>query len=162
MGNLTTQAMALIKRHEQLIRFLIAGGWNTVFGLSAFAGLYLLLEDTVHYLVVAVAANILAITNAFFVYRYLVFFSTGSLWKEYIKMYAVYAVSFAINLVVLAILVEVIDLHPIAAQFAIVLVTVIVSYFGHSRFTFAGSSDSRDSESPDVDSPDFAEKQNRL
>ena len=136
MNTLLISAHRFWKRHEQVIRFLIAGGYNTVFGLSAFAGLYLLFSDTVHYLVIAIVANVLAITSAFFVYRYLVFKSSGPIVREYFKMYAVYAVSFSINLVLLAALVEVIALHPIAAQFVVVFVTVIISYFGHSRFTF--------------------------
>ncbi|MFT7220019.1 MAG: putative flippase GtrA [Candidatus Azotimanducaceae bacterium] len=129
----------LMIKHEQIIRFLIAGGYNTVFGLAVFSGLYLYFEDQFHYLVIAAIANVLAITNGFFVYRYFVFRSTGNLLLEYIKIYAVYGVAFAINLVVLMLLVEFVSFHPIAGQVVIVFVTTIVSYFGHSRFTFAPS-----------------------
>lgn len=144
MNTLTASAYRFWQRHERKIRFLIAGGFNTVFGLTTFTGLYLLFSDTIHYLAIAVIANLLAITCAFFIYRYLVFKSNGPIIKEYFKMYAVYAVSFSINIVLLAALVETINLHPIAGQVIVVFVTVIFSYFGHSRFTFSTPSKTED------------------
>lgn len=138
------QLRELMVKHQQVIRFLIAGGYNTAFGLLVFSGLYLYFEDQFHYLIIAAVANVLAITNGFFVYRYFVFRSTGNMLLEYIKIYAVYGVSFAINLVVLMVLVEFVSFHPIAGQVVIVFVTTIVSYFGHSRFTFAPSGQNKE------------------
>ncbi|MBT4161168.1 MAG: GtrA family protein [Gammaproteobacteria bacterium] len=126
--------------HAEVIRYLIAGGYNTVFGFLAFAGLYLLLEPQLHYLVIAAIAQILAITNAFLVYRYFVFKSEGNLIHEYLKIYVVYGVTFVLSIVMLALLVELLGMHPIVAQFFIIVVTVIVSYFGNSRFTFNSKS----------------------
>ena len=125
--------------HNEVVRYLVAGGYNTAFGFLAFAGLYLLLEDVLHYLGVAVISHVIAITNSFFVYRYFVFKSTGNILHEYLKIYVVYGVSFLLSIAMLALLVEFLDMHPIAAQFFVILVTVAVSYLGHSRFTFKGT-----------------------
>lgn len=98
----------------------------------------MLLEDQLHYVLIAVVTYVIAITNAFLVYRYLVFKSKGNIVKEYLKVYVVYGVSAAIGTVGLALLVELFRLHPIIAQGFVVLVTVVFSYVGHSRFTFSG------------------------
>ncbi len=54
----------LREEHRCFIRYLLVGGWNTVFGMTAYAGLYRWLGNSVHYLVLLVPSNILAITNA--------------------------------------------------------------------------------------------------
>ena len=131
----------LFLEHRQVTTYLIAGGYNTVFGFLAFAGLYLLLEDQLHYLIIAGISWVIAITNSFLVYRYLVFKSTGNILIEYLKTYVVYGLSFVINIGLLTLLVEMLLLHPIVAQFFVIGTTVIVSYFGHSRFTFATKQD---------------------
>lgn len=126
--------------HAEVIRYLVAGGYNTVFGFLVFAGLYFLLETQLHYIVIAMIAQVLAITNAFLVYRYLVFRSDGNILHEYLKIYVVYGVTFVLSIVMLALLVELLGLHPVLAQFFVILVTVVVSYLGNSRFTFSSKS----------------------
>lgn len=132
---------SLFLEHRQVTTYLIAGGYNTVFGFLVFAGLYLLLEDQLHYLIIAGISWIIAITNSFLVYRYLVFKSTGNILIEYLKIYVVYGLSVVLNIVLLTLLVELLHLHPIIAQFFLIGATVIISYFGHSRFTFASKQD---------------------
>jgi len=127
--------------HNEIFRYLLAGGYNTIFGFLAFSGLYLLFAESLHYLLIATFSHVLAVTNAFLVYRYLVFKSTGNIWHEYLKVYVVYGVSFGLSLILLAMLVEILHLHPIMAQFFVILFTVIISYVGHSRFTFRSGSE---------------------
>ncbi len=126
-----------VKQHWQVIKYLAVGGINTVVGLGVFAGLYLWLGETLHYLVIAVVANIIAISNAFLLYRYVVFESRGNFVAEYFRTYLVYGVSALLGLLLLGLQVEVLGLHPILAQVVVIVVTVLFSYFGHSRFTFA-------------------------
>ena len=129
-----------IARHWTVIKYLIAGGYNTIFGFGVFSGLYLLLAHQVHYLFIAMVTQVIGITNSFLVYRYFVFKSRGNIIYEYLRIYVVYGVSFVLGILLLALLVEIAGLHPILAQFFIIIVTVIVSYFGHSRFTFSQKS----------------------
>ncbi len=112
------------------------GGYNTLFGFAAFALLYLLLEAQLHYVAIALIANVLAITNAYLSYRYLVFHSTGPFLTEYLKSYIVYGGSAVIGIVLLIACVEVLGLHPILGQALTTTVTVVFSYFGHRNFTF--------------------------
>ncbi|MDA0978232.1 MAG: GtrA family protein [Proteobacteria bacterium] len=138
-SRLTQLYREYLQKYGTVIRYLVAGGYNTLFAFLVFAGLYLLLEHQLHYLLIALVSQVIAITNAFLVYRYLVFKSDGNFLAEYFRTYLVYGVSFLVNLGMLAALVEVAGLHPILAQGLTVFVTVIISYFGHSRFTFRRS-----------------------
>ena len=125
-----------ISKHWVVIRYVIAGGYNTIFGFAVFSGLFLLFEHQLHYIFIAILTQVIAITNAFLVYRYLIFKSSGNIIHEYLKTYLVYAVSGVLSILLLALLVELAGLHPILGQFLVIVATVIVSYFGHSRFTF--------------------------
>ena len=119
-----------------MIKYLLAGGYNTIFGFAVFSGLYLLLENQVHYLIIAIISQIIAITNSFLIYRYFVFKSTGNIIYEYLRIYVVYGISFVLGLLMLALLVELAGLHPILANLLIIVTTVVISYLGNSRFTF--------------------------
>ena len=132
---------ALVSRHWTVIKYLLAGGYNTAFGFAVFSGLYLLLENQVHYLMIAIISQIIAITNSFLVYRYFVFKSTGNIIHEYLRIYVVYGISFVLGLLLLALLVELAGLHPILANLFVIVTTVIISYLGNSRFTFNQKSD---------------------
>ena len=126
----------LFSRHSTVIKYLLAGGYNTLFGFVLFSGLYLLLESQVHYILIAIASQVIAITNSFLVYRFFVFKSTGNIIHEYFRIYVVYGISFVLGLLLLALLVELAGLHPILANLVVITTTVIVSYIGNSRFTF--------------------------
>ena len=125
-----------IARHWTLIRYLIAGGYNTVFGFAVFTGLFFLLESDLHYLGIAIITQIISITNSYIVYRVFVFKSRGKIINEYFRIYIVYGISFILGIALLTLLVEFAGLHPVLAQFFVIIITVIVSYIGNRRFTF--------------------------
>ena len=126
----------VIARHWTLIKYLIAGGYNTVFGFAVFTGLYFLLKSELHYLGIAIIAQVINITNSYAVYRFFVFKSRGRIIEEYFRIYIVYGISFILGIALLTLLVELAGLHPVLAQFFVIITTVIVSYIGNSRFTF--------------------------
>ena len=118
------------------MRYVIAGGWNTVFGYGFFCGAYFLLHAHVHYMVIAVFSSVAAITMAYITFKLFVFRTKGNILREYLKFYAVYGVSMLVGLGVLAVCVEWLGLHPYAGQAVVIVVGVAVSYIGHSRITF--------------------------
>ncbi len=124
-------------KYLALIRYLVAGIYNTVFGFGVFALLYSLAGGHFSYLIIAIISQIIAITNAFIVYKYWVFKSKGKLLSEYFKTYVVYSASFVLSIAGLGLLVELAHMHPIAGQAIVVVLTVLASYFGHSRYAFA-------------------------
>lgn len=122
---------------DKRIAFLIVGAMNTVIGFLWFT-LFLWIFGALPagYMIALVAAQILAVLCAFVLYRRFVFRVTGHVWRDLVRFSSVYAVSFGINLVVLPVLVEVVGIHPLPAQFVIVVITTVVSYLGHNYFSF--------------------------
>lgn len=135
-GRLNT-ALNLLRENELKVRFLVAGGMNTVFGLVIFPVLLLLLEPRgVHYMVVFVICQVLAITFAYATHKFYVFRTYGNYLSEYVKFATYYVGYFIAILISLPFLVEVLHIHPIIAQFILSVAVIITSYFWHSRITF--------------------------
>lgn len=121
---------------RQEVRYLIVGGWNTVFGYGIFVGLLYVLEARVHYMVIAVVCNVLAVTMAYATQKLFVFRTPGNLVREYFKFYGVQGVSNVVGLLALPFCVEVLRISPYVAPLLILVVTLVVSYLGHKHVSF--------------------------
>jgi putative flippase GtrA len=124
----------LLSRQE--VRYLIAGAWNTVFGYGVYAGLLYLFRPWVHYMVIALVGNVLAITMAYVTHKLFVFRTTGNVLREYVRFYGVYGVTAVLGLVALPFCVEVLGMSPYVAPLLILGGTVLMSYLAHSHFSF--------------------------
>jgi len=120
----------------QFILYLLVGGWNTVFGIAVYAGLYHWLGNSVHYLILLIPSNILAITNAFACYKLFVFKTKGNVLREYSRCYVVYGGMMLVGAALMFGLVDGLHLPPVIANCACVAVTTIISYFAHRDFSF--------------------------
>lgn len=120
----------------QFLRYVLVGGWNTVFGMVIYAALYHWLGGRVHYLVLMIPANVLAITNAYVCYKLFVFRTQGDILREYFRCYIVYGGTMVAGAAVLWVLVEWFGMSPVAANCACTLVTTVVSYLAHRNFSF--------------------------
>lgn len=125
-----------MKAPEQGLRYLLVGGFNTVFGYGLFALLLYLADDRVHYLVILVAATIVAVLVAFVGYRYVVFRVRGNVLGDFARFSVVYAVALAVNIVALPVLVEGLGVPVLLAQAVVVMGTVVASFFAHRSFSF--------------------------
>ena len=130
----------------QVFRYLIVGVWNTFFGYALFAALTYLLTGVVPYAYMAasVLANVGAITVAFLGYKWFVFKTKGNYLREYSRCYVVYGTAMLIGLALLPILVILLQcvagLHgsaPYVAGAMLTAGTVLISFVGHKRFSFA-------------------------
>ena len=130
----------LIKKHEEQIKYVVVGGWNTVFGFFAFIALYYSLNRIIHYTIILTASYIVSITNAYLCYKFLVFKTKGNYFREYFRFYLVYGVAYLINLGLLPVAVELFKIKVVIAQILIMLITILISYLGHKNFTFKPSS----------------------
>ncbi len=124
----------LLARQE--VRFLIAGAWNTVFGYGIYAGMLYACGAWLHYMVVAVVGNVLAITMAYATHKLFVFRTRGNVLREYLRFYSVYGVTTVLGLVALPVCVELLGMSPFVAPLLIMAVGVAVSYLGHKHFSF--------------------------
>lgn len=121
---------------KQSLRYLMAGGWNTVFGYSVGVGLYTALSHELHVAVIAAIANIFAITMSFLTYKLFVFKTTGNWLSEYGRSYLVYGSMALLSIALLWVLVDYLGIDIWYAQALVIILTVGVSYLGHKFFTF--------------------------
>jgi putative flippase GtrA len=128
---------------DQRVAFLAVGATNTLFGYLLFAALLLLLGHRL-YLVALVCAYVLSVLVAFVLYRHLVFKVRGHVLADLWRFVTVYLAAFAVNLVVLPLLVELAHLPVLVAQAMIVLVTSLMSWVGHKHYSFRRPSSSND------------------
>lgn len=128
---------SLAVRHAQPIRYVLAGGANTLFGLGSYPALLWLFPVFRRWYMAALPiAQVCSILFAFMLYKKLVFRSREPVLPELARFSSVYAGIFAINVVALPLLVEVAHLKPAVAQVAFALFTIVASYLWHSRVTF--------------------------
>ncbi|WP_213814337.1 GtrA family protein [Glaciihabitans sp. dw_435] len=131
---------------DERVRFLIVGGINTVLGY----GLFVLFEltfgkniadafgDTVGYLCSLYLSYVIAIAVAFILHRRFTFkvAGTGNVFLDFARFASVYVVSLVINSFALPLLVEFGHLSPLVGQAIVVVITTLISYFGHKWFSF--------------------------
>ena len=137
INSLYSQYQAKQVEVKRIGRFLITGVWNTLFGLLVYTLLYTWLHKHVHYLVLMIPANILAITNAYIGYKLFVFKTRGHIIREYLRFYVVYGVSIGMNFLIMFIMVDGLGVHPLISQFVGVGITTVCSYIGHRHFSFS-------------------------
>ncbi len=120
----------------QKLRYLLVGGWNTLFGYVAGPAIYYGLQGEMHVVLVGAIAYAMSITMAFLTHKLFVFRTKGRWLSEYLRSYVVYGGTAAIGIIALWGLVDGMGVPFWFAQALIVSITVVISYFGHSKFTF--------------------------
>lgn len=124
-----------LRRREQLL-YLAVGAWNTVFGYAVWALLQFLLGDRLHYLVIVLIAWPIAVLNAYFGYRYLVFSSGGPILRELPRFFLVYVSALIANLVLLPIALRLAPINIYVVQGLCMALVIVASYLGHKYFSF--------------------------
>lgn len=87
----------------------------------------------------ALLGNILAILNAFIFHKYVTFKSQvhgKEIIIEFARFFSTYLFTMILGLILLPFFVEVIRIDPKIAGALLIPITVVFSYFGHSRFSF--------------------------
>lgn len=125
---------------DRRVAFLIVGSINTVVGFAWFVLFDVTVGRLWGYMVTLMFAHVAAVLCAFVLYRRFVFRVTGNVLVDLARFESVYLVALGINAALLPLLVELGGLEPIVAQALIVFVTTMVSYVGHSRFSFRRTS----------------------
>jgi len=138
----------------QFIRYILVGGFNTIFGFSVFAFLNWAFRrlGSFSYMYAWALANVIAITAAFLAYKWFVFRTRGNYLKEWIRCFSVYGSGMIFGFFALPLLVTILrhTLHrpEYASYLAVALltiVTVVLSFFGHKRYSFGQKLASDDS-----------------
>ena len=130
----------------QLFRYLMVGGWNTIFGYTCFFLLTRSLSRVMpvySYLAANLASNLICITVAFLGYKWFVFRTKGNYLREWMRSLIVYSTAVLLSTVALAPLVGLIrhttryqTQAPYIAGALVGILTVISSFVGHKHFSF--------------------------
>ncbi|MCX7635694.1 MAG: GtrA family protein [Syntrophales bacterium] len=126
---------------------MIVGIWNTVFGYGIFIVLHCLFSQLFYspfaaYMTASALGNILAITNAFVFHKYITFRSSAKGMDavlEYGRFWGTYLFTFVLGLVLLPLFVELLGMTPQVGAAFVIVVCMVVSYLGHSRYSFRAS-----------------------
>jgi putative flippase GtrA len=130
----------------QFLRYLLVGGWNTVFGYACFFLMNRWLSTLITaypYIVAGLASSLINITVAFLGYKWFVFRTRGNYLHEWLRTVTIYSGGILISTVALAPLVGLIrhttpyrSQAPYIAAAIVMVFTVIGSFFGHRHFSF--------------------------
>jgi len=134
----------------QVVRYLLVGAWNTLFGYCcffAFAWLFLKLMPLHPSLAASIASLVatpVSITVSFIGYKFLVFKTKNNLLREYARSLLVYLPALLINAIAIApltaILRHVFPQHiqqaPYVAGALLTCFSVVTSFFGHKHISF--------------------------
>lgn len=123
----------------EIVRFGAVGTFNTLFGLGLFWLLQATLGRVVHYVIVAVVANVVPTFVAYVLQRAFVFRAEGRFWRDLVRFSGVYVVAMLLNVVALPVLVEFAHLSPNIAQVFVVGGVALGTYLVHRSFTFRHS-----------------------
>ena len=131
---------------NQLLRYLVVGVWNTLFGYLCFAGLTALLASRIpeSYLAASLLSNFLNISVSFLGYKWFVFRTRGNYLREWLRCLGVYSFSIFFSLLALPVVVVLLRRHtafatqaPYIAGAIIIGLGVFFSFFGHKHFSFS-------------------------
>lgn len=117
----------------QQIRFLFVGGLNTFVGYGSYV---LLLILGVNYLIATTISTIIGIFHSYLWNKFFTFKSKEKVTKEVSKFITIYLVSYIIGLISIYFLVSVIGINKYIAGLINLVLTTLISWFGHKNFSF--------------------------
>ncbi len=121
---------------NEKIRFLLVGGYNTLFAYGLFCIAELILSNKFSYLIVLCIVHFISVINSFFSLRVFVFQSRGSFFLEYLRVNLVYLLYLLLNAMMLYILKSVLGINLFVAQFICIIILSVLFYFIHKFFSF--------------------------
>ena len=117
------------------MKFSLVGLLNTAIHYGVFYCLYRFMA--VYHLLASGIGFCFAVTNSYLINKYWTFQSRGSdIRREFMKFLTVNLLSLSINLASMAILVELLSIHPPIAQFVAIGLTLLVNFLGNKCWTF--------------------------
>lgn len=120
---------------NQKIRFLMVGGFNTLFSFMLYTLGVMYFEYG--YGIILSVVYFISVNLSIFSMRSLVFRGQGALLYEYIKAWGVYLLMLLFNYVCLWIMVEQIELGEIISQLIYTILSTIFIFYLHRELTFS-------------------------
>ena len=117
-------------------RFLLVGGFNTVWGFGVTSLFLWLLLPRYSIIWVLVISNIINVSVSYLTQKLLVFRTTGAWLHEYLRFYGVSIVPIGLSFVILPFLINVLKFNPHIANGLFTALSVGISYLGHKHVSF--------------------------
>lgn len=134
------------KSFSEILRYLLVGGFNTIFGYGLFAFLNWLFTGrlgTYSYMYASFLSSIISITAAFLGYKWFVFRTHGNYLAEWIRCVGVYGTSTLLGLAAMPLLVSILQqlmtrraLASYVAGAILTCMTIVFGFFGHKNVSF--------------------------
>lgn len=120
----------------KLIRFLIAGAWNTGIGYIVGVLVYKTFEHILPVLIIGLISNVITITLAFLVYKLFVFKAKGNWWRQFYRNILLNLVNAAIGTILLYVILKNTPFNIYIAQALVVIINAFTSLVVHQVYTF--------------------------
>ncbi|MBR1914995.1 MAG: GtrA family protein [Alphaproteobacteria bacterium] len=118
---------------SRVLRFILVGGFNTIFSFCVFS---LLIYLKTSYPIALTIAYILGVNCSILTMCYFVYQSQNTILKSYTKGWITYLSLFLLNYISLYFLVDICHLSPIPAQAVYTVCSIVYIYLMHKYFTF--------------------------
>ncbi len=143
--SLWNKLKALYSKHEQIIRYLVVGGLTTVISYAVYALCLLLIDGTPYDYEISTAVSfVAAVIFAYFANKHAVFKSETKdrrdAMREVGSFFLMRAISFAFELGMMKLAVDVLHINKWIAKLPVNVVIVLVNYMFSKLFIFRKSS----------------------
>ena len=119
--------------NKRFVKFIFVGILNTIVGYGSYSILVFL---GLHYLFANTLSTIFGIITSYILNRKITFSDKKINIKTPIKFISVYAVSYLFGMLNLFILIDCIYINSYIAGFLNLILTTLISWFGHNKFSF--------------------------
>lgn len=127
----------IYKKNRLKVKFLLAGGVNTMFGLGCFPLLYIAFEKLqIHYLYTLFLSQVMCILFSYITNKFFVFQTSKNYIKEFAKFSTFYLIFSILNIIYLPIMVEYYDKTPVFSQIIYSIFIIMSSYLWHKNISF--------------------------
>lgn len=118
---------------KQISRFIFIGILNVI---TSFAVYFILLYLNIFYIFALLISQIIAVIQSFILNKKWTFKSKGNGKIEGLRFISVYGVTFLINILLLALFVEILNLNPKIGQVFAFCIVAIMNFIGHKYWSF--------------------------
>ena len=120
-----------------LLRYILVGSWNMLFGITVFAATYLVIGSDKSYILVAAIAHPIGVAQSHFTQRKIVWKSESKYLPELLKFGIVQTQGFVSTLLIMMLFIEILEVSVIVSQVIGTIIVTIVTFILMKYWTFA-------------------------
>jgi len=125
--------MSLIKKHEEIIRYLIAGILTTIVSIVSY---YLFRIIRIHYLISTILSWILAVIFAYFVNKFYVFKNNKKDILEFVNFIKYRLISLLMEFITMYVLVDILFINDRISKIIVQGIVLVLNYLFSKIFVF--------------------------